>query len=196
MRPITVEEFVRCLDRATASQRVFLATGVGSHQSLVARYFSWDYPDRMLLTSCGHGTMGSGLPLLMGAALERPNYLPILVTGDGSFAMEMPGLITVADFDLPLKIFVLDNAAFGIVQQYETLQGIPNVATVRPHVDFRQWAESCGVRRVDFADGWQRQVARMITLDGPWFMQIPVADIGVWPILEAGHEAGEMSHET
>ncbi len=55
-------EVVRIIDELTKDQDCIVATGVGSHQQIVAREFTWDYPRRMLLTSAGHGTMGVCLP--------------------------------------------------------------------------------------------------------------------------------------
>ena len=182
-----MQDVVAAVDRATAGKRVLVATGVGTHQSIVARHFTFDYPDRMLLTSCGLGTMGSGLPYLIGAWLERQDSIPILFTGDGSFLMESPGMATLIEQGVPAKIFVLDNGAFGIVQQYEKLNGIRPVATVRPRISWEPIAEEYGVGGVWFQfDTWERQVTRMCSLDRSWLMQIPVSDIGVWPLLEGG----------
>ena len=184
-----MQDVVGAVDRATAGKKVSVATGVGIHQSIVARHFRFDYPDRMLLTSCGHGTMGSGLPYLIGAWLERQDSIPILFTGDGSFLIESPGMATLVEQGIPAKIFVLDNGSFGIVRQYEKLNGIRPIATRRPRIDWLSVAEAYGIPSVEFEENgdWERQVARMCVLKGPWLMQIPVSDIGVWPILESGH---------
>src|SRR3990167_1244383 len=102
-------EVVRAIDEATAGREVIVCAGVGSHQQIVAREFSWDYPRRRLLTSSGHGTMGTALPYAIGAQLERPDALVIVVTGDGSFQMELTSLATVAEYRLPIKVVVADN---------------------------------------------------------------------------------------
>ena len=187
---MNMREVVEAIDRATAGKRVYVATGVGTHQSIVARHFTWDYPDRMFLSSCGHGTMGSGLPYLMGTWLADPSRIPILITGDGSFAMEAPGLKTLEDYGIPARIFVLDNHAFGIVHQFESLQGIDHIATERPSTEWAIVAMGYG------ATSWApdlEHVDRMI--EAPEFSVgiFEVDDIGVWPILEAGRM--EMTHE-
>ena len=187
---MNMQAIVEAIDRATAGKRVYVATGVGTHQSIVARHFTWDYPDRMFLSSCGHGTMGSGLPYLMGAWLADPSRTPILITGDGSFAMEAPGLKTLEDYGVPARIFVLDNRAFGIVHQFEALQGIGHVATERSDTEWDVVAMGYG------AKSWAPElelVARMIEEPELSIAVFRVDDIGVWPILEAGKL--EMTHE-
>jgi len=192
-----MRELVEAVDQATVGRRGVVATGVGTHQSTVARHFTFDHPDRRFLTSAGHGTMGSGLPYLVGAALELPDHLPILFAGDASFAIEVMTLANVLGLALPVKVFVLDNEEFGIVRQFETLQGLRSVASpATATVDWLRIVEGLGLRPVDLSGGdWERQVVRMCTLDGPWVGVAKVGDVGVWPILEAGHRMDDMTGE-
>jgi len=122
-------EVVRTVDKATIDQPIIVTTGVGAHQMVVAREFSWDYPARQLLTSGGHGTMGFGLPAAVGAAITCPDVTVVCFDGDGSFGMDMLNLAVIAERRLNIKIVILDNRSYGIVRQFEDEKGYKNVAT-------------------------------------------------------------------
>ena len=191
----TMPQVVAALDRLTAGRPLIVASGVGSHQSIVARGFTWDYPRRMFLTSAGHGTMGSGLPMAVGAAAERPGDLVLCINGDGSAQMDMPQLAMVAELALPIKMFVLDNHSAGIVRQFEELQGLRSVATKdRPTPDMAAVARACGIYGAGpIRAGWERLAEMILALEGPALLHIEVEDYGVWPILEGGKM--EMTEE-
>jgi acetolactate synthase-1/2/3 large subunit len=191
----TMREVVETLDRLTADRPVIVASGVGSHQSIVARHFTWDYPRRMFLTSAGHGTMGSGLPLAIGAAVESPGTLVLCVNGDGSMQMDAPQLAMVAELGLPIKVFVLDNQSAGIVRQFEDLQGFRNVATRdRPNPNMAALANAYGVYGVGpIRAGWDQMAKGILAMDGPALLHIELDDYAVWPLLEGGKM--EMTEE-
>jgi acetolactate synthase-1/2/3 large subunit len=140
----------------------------------------------MLISSCGHGTMGSGLPYAIGAALERPDDPVILINGDGSAAMDILHAITAKEHGLRIYIFVLDNSCGGIVKQFEDLKGYKHVATEWPSPDFAMIAAAQGL-------GVGRTIEDTLSLDGPALCHLLVDDYAVWPILEAGHGPGDMS---
>ena len=171
---------------------VICASGVGSHQQIVARHFTWDYPRRMILTDAGHGAMGSGLPMLVGAAMERPAAMPVLITGDGSFCIEMACLATLREYQIPAKVFVLDNGSFGIVRQFEELHGLETVATVRWNPDFAGIARACKIAA--FEDLHKALDFMLREPHEPVLAHIRVEDHGIWPILEAGHSMSDMTY--
>jgi acetolactate synthase-1/2/3 large subunit len=167
-----MRDVIEALDEATAGLEVTVAVGVGTHQSMMCRYFTWDYPKRVLLTSCSHGTMGSALPYAIGAQLAQPDRLVLCVTGDGCWRMEQQHFETCVRYQLPIRVLVLDNGAAGIVHQFETLQGIRHVAT--------EWLEVLPCSgTLDMS--WLFE-------PGPSMRRYDVSDIGVWPILEGNKE--------
>jgi len=172
-------EVIEALDEATRGLEVTVAVGVGTHQSMMCRHFTWDYPRRVLLTSCGHGTMGSALPYAIGAQIAQPDRLVLCVTGDGCWAMEQMHYETCFRYGLPVKVLVLDNGKAGIVHQFETLNGIRHVAT--------EWSA--------FLPAHAKGDLDMEWVFSPWpdFQRYVVSDIGVWPILESGKR--EMTEE-
>ena len=104
------------------NNNVVVSSGVGTHQQLVARYFNFKFPQKRWLTSAGHGTMGYDLPTAIGALVNNSNFdYGIVFVGDGSFQMNIQELANVKRYNLPIKIFVLDNNRLGIVSQFQLL---------------------------------------------------------------------------
>jgi acetolactate synthase-1/2/3 large subunit len=95
-----------------------IATEVGQNQMWTAQYYPFTKP-RTLLTSGGLGTMGYGFPAAMGAQVAFPNRLVIDIAGDGSFQMNSQELATVAQYQLPVKIAILNNGYLGMVRQWQ-----------------------------------------------------------------------------
>jgi acetolactate synthase I/II/III large subunit len=113
-------DIIRAVDSVTKDMQVVVSTGVGGHQQMVARYFTFNTPNRCWLTSAGHGTMGFDLPACNGAMfVSQKQALGIVFAGDGSFQMNIQELATVAEYQLPVKIFVLDNRKLGVVSQFQ-----------------------------------------------------------------------------
>jgi acetolactate synthase-1/2/3 large subunit len=112
---------IETLNRLTEGERVICVSGVGSHQQWTARHFDFDWPERIWLTSGGHGAMGFDLPVAMGAQRLRPDARVLCCVGDGSLQMNIQELATLVAYDLPVKIVVLDNHRLGIVSQFQKL---------------------------------------------------------------------------
>lgn len=147
-------------------------TGVGSHQQHAARNLLLEYPRRQFITSAGHGCMGAGLPMAIGAALATGKDA-VLIDGDGSFQMSMNELASVQALGLSDKIdiHIIHNGTGGLVSQFARLQGWqPKETTWRnPRFD------------------WIGDVYRL---------KVNVHRIkqeGVWPMLEGGHLANDMT---
>jgi acetolactate synthase-1/2/3 large subunit len=143
---VAPDELLRYLDQATKQQATTVVTGVGSHQQWAARYFSFDYPRKRLLTSAGHGTMGYALPVALGAAHVQPQQLVLCVDGDGSFQLNIQELALAREWDLPIKIVLLDNNRLGIVSQFQriTFTDDPVTGDFR-NPDFCAIAEAYGI---------------------------------------------------
>ncbi len=116
---IKPQEVIEALYRATKGDAI-VATDVGQHQMFVAQYYKFDEP-RRLLTSGGLGTMGYGFPAAIGAAVGCPDKCVCLITGDGSFQMNIQELSTCFEFNIPVKIFIIDNHTLGMVRQWQKM---------------------------------------------------------------------------
>lgn len=110
-------------------EQTVIATDVGQHQMWVAQHVTPSEPEN-LLTSAGLGTMGFGLPAAMGAKIARPDDEVVLVTGDGSFMMNIQELGTLKRRGIGVKIILLDNQRLGMVRQCNSSFLIS--ATARP----------------------------------------------------------------
>lgn len=111
------QHIIRALGEITKGDCV-VATDVGQHQMWAAQFFKVRKP-YTFLTSGGLGTMGYGFPAAIGAQLGNPDKLTLSLTGDGSFQMNMFELGTAAQEKLPLKIFIFNNYALGMVKQLQ-----------------------------------------------------------------------------
>ncbi len=95
-----------------------ITTEVGQNQMWAAQYYQFIKP-RTLLTSGGLGTMGYGFPAAIGAQAAFPNKLVIDISGDGSFQMNSHELATAVQYQLPIKIAILNNGYLGMVRQWQ-----------------------------------------------------------------------------
>jgi acetolactate synthase-1/2/3 large subunit len=104
----------------TRDKDVYITTEVGQHQMWAAQFFHFDEPNRWM-TSGGLGTMGYGLPAAVGVQLAHPNSLVIDIAGEASVQMTMQEMSTAVQYDLPIKIFILNNEWMGMVRQWQQL---------------------------------------------------------------------------
>ena len=107
------------MTRATGRD-TFISTEVGQHQMWAAQYFRFDKPNRWM-TSGGLGTMGYGLPAAMGVQVAHPDALVIDVAGEASILMNIQEMATLAQYRLPVKVFILNNKYMGMVRQWQEL---------------------------------------------------------------------------
>lgn len=106
---------------AAIAPEITVATDVGQHQMWTAQHFPFLHP-RQLITSGGLGTMGFGLGAAMGAAASDPQGKPVaLITGDGSFRMNLTELSTIGYYNIPVIVVIFNNGTLGMVRQWQTL---------------------------------------------------------------------------
>lgn len=97
-----------------------ITTGVGQHQIWACQFLDFTHPRRWL-TSGAMATMGFGLPAAIGAQVAHPDKLVIDIDGDGSLRMNIGEMETVTNYDLPVKVLLLNNAGDGMVRQWQRL---------------------------------------------------------------------------
>src|SRR3569623_399046 len=99
---------------------VYITTEVGQHQMWAAQRFHFEQPNHWM-TSGGLGTMGYGLPAAVGVQMAHPDALVIDIAGEASVQMTMQEMSTAIQYDLPIKIFILNNEYMGMVRQWQEL---------------------------------------------------------------------------
>lgn len=194
IKPQTLIEELNNLT-APRKQNTIIATGVGQHQMWVAQHFRWRHP-RTMVTSGGLGTMGYGLPAAIGAKVARPDALVIDIDGDASFNMTLTELSTAAQFNIGVKIIVLNNEEQGMVTQWQNLFYEDRYAhTHQRNPDFMKLADAMGVqhRRLIKPEETVDALNWLIDTDGPALLEV-VTDkkVPVLPMVPAGSALHEF----
>ncbi|MBE3043254.1 hypothetical protein IMZ48_11925, partial [Candidatus Bathyarchaeota archaeon] len=191
MGAIKPQALIEELSNLTAHRKdtTYIATGVGQHQMWTAQHFRWRHP-RTMITSGGLGTMGYGLPAAIGAKVARPDALVIDIDGDASFNMTLTELSTAAQFNIGVKIIVLNNEEQGMVTQWQNLFYDDRYAhTHQRNPDFMKLADAMGVqgRRCVKPDDVTDSLKWLIESDGPALLEV-VTDkkVPVLPMVPTG----------
>ncbi len=177
-------------------KETFITTEVGQHQMWAAQYFGFEKPNRWM-TSGGLGTMGYGLPAAMGVQIAHPDALVVDIAGEASILMNIQEMGTLAQYRLPVKVFILNNEYMGMVRQWQELLhgGRYSESYSAALPDFVKLAESfhaVGMRATS-ADDLDRVIREMIAVDKP-----VIADICVdqkencFPMIPSGAAHNEM----
>ncbi len=103
-----------------SGRETFISTEVGQHQMWAAQHFRFERPNHWM-TSGGLGTMGYGLPAAMGVQIAHPEALVIDIAGEASILMNIQEMSTLAQYRLPVKVFILNNQYMGMVRQWQEL---------------------------------------------------------------------------
>jgi len=188
---IKPQTLIEELSKLTADRKheTYIATGVGQHQMWTAQHFRWRHP-RTMITSGGLGTMGYGLPAAIGAKVAKPDALVIDIDGDASFSMTLTELATAAQFNIGVKIIVLNNEEQGMVTQWQNLFYEDRYShTHQKNPDFMKLADAMGVqsKRImkpgEVVDG----LKWLIESDGPALLEV-VTDkkVPVLPMVPTG----------
>lgn len=188
IKPQTIIEELSNLT-AHRKEDTIIATGVGQHQMWTAQHFRWRHP-RTIITSGGLGTMGYGLPAAIGAKVARPDALVIDIDGDASFNMTLTEMSTAKQFNIGVKIIVLNNEEQGMVTQWQNIFYEDRYShTHSENPDFMKLADAMGIqgRRCVKPDDVVASLKWLIESDGPAFLEI-VTDkkVPVLPMVPAG----------
>jgi acetolactate synthase-1/2/3 large subunit len=186
---------VEALYEATGGDCI-LSSDVGQHQMWAAQYFHFAKPRRWI-NSGGLGTMGFGLPAAMGAAVGNDSVPSVLLTGDGSFQMNIQELATCKEHDIPVKAVIMNNGYLGMVRQWQELFWDRRYS----NVDMGSWpdwvklAEAYGATGVRLTDKTTlvADLKTAIETPGPVVVDVRVTrEENTYPMIPAGSAAREM----
>jgi len=175
----------------------FVASDVGQHQMFAAQFYKFDKPRRWI-NSGGLGTMGFGLPAAMGIQMAHPGAEVAVVSGEASIQMCIQELATCRQYDLPIKIMLLNNGYMGMVRQWQEFfyEGRYAHSYVDALPDFVKLAESYGHvgMRIEKPGDLEGAVKEAFSMkDRLVFMDVVVDPTeNVYPMIQAGKGHHEM----
>ena len=180
----------------TRDKNVFVTTEVGQHQMWAAQHFHFEEPNRWM-TSGGLGTMGYGLPAALGVQAAHPDALVIDIAGDASVQMTMQEMSAAVQHNLPIKIFILNNAYLGMVRQWQELLhgGRYSHSYSDSLPDFVKLAEAYGGHgiRATKPEELDAKIEEMMTVNKPVLFDCVVTqEENVFPMIPSGAAHNEM----
>ena len=195
-KTIKPQHAVKRLYELTKNQDTFITTEVGQHQMWAAQHYKFNKPNRWM-TSGGLGTMGYGLPAAVGVQIAHPDKLVIDIAGEASILMTMQEMSTAVQYNLPIKIFILNNQYMGMVRQWQELLHEKNYSESYSEAlpDFVKLAEAYGCKgiKVDNPSELDSKIKEMIDHDGPVIFDCHVdPSENCFPMIPSGKPHNQM----
>ncbi|WP_447733460.1 acetolactate synthase 2 catalytic subunit [Aeromonas veronii] len=167
-----------------------VACDVGQHQMWVAQHMRFTSP-RNHLSSAGLGTMGFGLPAAIGAKMSRPQDEVVLVSGDGSFMMNVQELGTIRRAQLKVKMVLLDNQRLGMVRQWQELffDGRYSETILSDNPDFVALAAAFGIpgETITCKEQIAGALDRLLASESAYLLHVAISEEeNVWPLVPPG----------
>lgn len=192
---ITPQEILRELETLRKPDDI-VVTDVGQHQMWAAQECEFKKP-RTFLTSGGLGTMGYGMGASIGAFMGCPDKKVFLITGDGSFHMNMNEMVTLKSYNIPVIIMVFNNTVLGMVRQWQKLFYDRRFSETDPHraTDFVQAAKSFGIEgmRVSKSEDIKPTLEKAISLNAPVLIDFCISpDANVLPMIPPGKDIDDI----
>jgi acetolactate synthase-1/2/3 large subunit len=195
-KTIKPQHAVQRLYELTKSQDTFITTEVGQHQMWAAQHYKFNKPNRWM-TSGGLGTMGYGLPAAVGVQIAHPDKLVIDIAGEASVLMTMQEMSTAVQYNLPIKIFVLNNQYMGMVRQWQELLHEKNYSESYSEAlpDFVKLAEAYGCKGIKASNPQEldEKIKEMIDHKGPVIFDCQVdPNENCFPMIPSGKPHNQM----
>ena len=187
---------VERLYELTKDRDTYITTEVGQHQMWAAQFYRFEEPNRWM-TSGGLGTMGYGLPAALGVQVAHRDALVIDIAGDASVQMVIQEMSSAVQYELPFKIFILNNSHMGMVRQWQQLLHGNRLSHSYTEAmpDFVKLAEAYGATgiRCTKPDQLDDAIQKMIDTPGPVIFDCVVASLAnCFPMIPSGKAHNEM----
>ena len=187
---------VQKLYELTKDKDTFITTEVGQHQMWAAQHYKFNKPNRWM-TSGGLGTMGYGLPAAVGVQIAHPKKLVIDIAGEASVLMTMQEMSTAVQYNLPIKIFILNNQYMGMVRQWQELLHEKNYSESYSEAlpDFIKLAEAYGCKGImaEKPSELDEKIREMLQFDGPVIFDCRVdPNENCFPMIPSGKPHNQM----
>jgi len=195
---LTMGEVVRIASEKTNNDAI-LVTDVGQQQMVASRYFKFKQ-SRSFVTSGGLGTMGYGLPAAMGAKIGQPDRVVFSMSGDGGFQMTIQELGTIAQYDLDIKVIILNNNFLGMVRQWQEMFFEKRYSFTRmKNPDFVGIAKAYGLaaKKVSSRDQLEDAIQEMLDHKGAFVLEVVVEqEDNVFPMVPTGASVSDILLES
>jgi acetolactate synthase I/II/III large subunit len=187
---------IQRLYELTKDRDTYITTEVGQHQMWAAQFYHFQEPTRWM-TSGGLGTMGYGLPASVGVQLAHPDSLVIDIAGEASVLMTMQEMSTAVQYELPIKIFIINNQYMGMVRQWQELLhgGRYSHSYTEALPDFVKLAEAYHAHgiRCEHPGELDDKIREMIEVDKPVIFDCVVDPAeNCFPMIPSGRAHNEM----
>ena len=195
-KKIMPQHAVQRLYELTKKYDTYVTTEVGQHQMWAAQHYKFNKPNRWM-TSGGLGTMGYGVPAAVGVQIAHPKKLVIDIAGEASVLMTMQEMSTAVQYNLPIKIFILNNEYMGMVRQWQELLHEKNYSESYSAAlpDFVKLAEAYGCVgiRAKTPDELDEKILEMINVDKPVIFDCVVdQNENCFPMIPSGKPHNQM----
>ena len=175
---------------------VIVATDVGQHQMWSAQFIKFNNP-YSILTSGGAGTMGFGLPAAIGAQVANPDKKVLAIVGDGGFQMTFQELMMVKEYNLPVKIFIINNSYLGMVRQWQELFHEKRYSSVdlSYNPDFIKIGEAYGIKSIQLKNkkDLKKYLKKILESDEAVLVECIVEkEENVYPMIPAGKDVSQL----
>lgn len=186
---VNPQTLIEKIDAKTADDTI-IVTDVGQHQLWAAQFYKYVQP-RTLLSSGGLGTMGYSMGAAIGGQIGCPDKQVVMFAGDGGFHMNLSELATVASYNVPVKMFIMNNTVLGMVRQWQKLFYDNRFSDTDPHraTDFVKVAEAFGVKgmRINTNDDIDAVLDEVFAYNGPVLVDCKISkDSNVLPMIPPG----------
>ena len=166
-----------------------VTSGVGNHQMMACQFIKWKYP-KSFMSSGSLGVMGTGLPYAIGCQIANPGKLIIDIDGDGSFNHTSPELKTVENYNLPIKIAIMNDGQFSMVRTWEKLffNERYTATNLYKNPDYVKLAESYGIKgiRCDKREELNDKINEFLSYDKAIVCEFKVETDQCYPLVKPG----------
>ena len=194
---LSMAEVIHKISEFTQGKSI-IVTDVGQHQMVASRYYKFTEPNSNI-TSGGLGTMGFALPAAMGSKIGNPNREVIAVIGDGGIQMTIQELATISQYNIGVKILILNNNFLGMVRQWQELFFDNRYSfTEMKNPNFNKITDGYRIKnkKLEKREDLYKAIKEFIEFDGPYLLNVIVEkEENVFPMVPSGESVSNIRLE-